>query len=480
MSRRLVFLVFTFLALFFPVLPAAAADKQNNDDEALIYEIMYYLQEYHLSNPEQDSLNYGAIQGMLDTLDDPYAEYFSPDEIQSFTDSLNGDLVGVGIQVSAGEKNPFVADVLPGTPAEKGGIKQGDLIIAVDGNDTTGQKLNEVVNIIRGPHGTKVTLTVRRGEKEFDVALNRADIHVSSVKSEMMAGNTGYISVASFGSSTAEEFDNAVKNLQNSGMKSLIIDLRDNGGGYLDAAVDMLDDFINQGSTVVSIVDNTGKKEKIGTEEKPFVEDLPTVILVNGYTASASEIMAAALRDYGMATIVGDTTFGKGVVQNVIPLSTGGAIKFTVYKYLTPNGADIDQVGIEPDQFVLTEALQKEVAWELLHPEDNPDIVFDSGAKNVKINGQNVDLSINIIKKDNRDYLPLRPVLEAMLYQVDWQDGIIKVMSGERKIKELSSFDHSSLLLENGTGYIVIDMLKEFNIILTQNGNSYELTRQLP
>lgn len=379
MSRRLVFLVFTFLALFFPVLPAAAADKQNNDDAALIYEIMYYLQEYHLSNPEQDSLNYGAIQGMLDTLEDPYAEYFSPDEIQSFTDSLNGDLVGVGIQVSAGEKTPFVVDVLPGTPAEKGGIKQGDLIIAVDGNDTTGQKLNEVVNIIRGPQGTKVTLTIRRGEKEFDVALSRADIHVSSVKSEMMAGNTGYISVASFGSSTVEEFDNAVKNLQNSGMKSLIIDLRDNGGGYLDATVDMLDDFINQGSTVVSIVDHTGKKEKISTEEKPFIKDLPTVILVNGYTASASEIMAAALRDYGTATIIGDTTFGKGVVQNVIPLSTGGAIKFTVYKYLTPNGTDIDRVGIEPDQFVLTEALQKEVAWELLHPEDNPDIVFDSG-----------------------------------------------------------------------------------------------------
>ncbi|WP_051273669.1 S41 family peptidase [Desulfotruncus alcoholivorax] len=480
MSRRLVFLVFTFLALFFPIFPAAAAEKQNSDNSAIINEVMDYLQEYHLSNPDRDSLTYGAIQGMLDTLDDPYAEYFSPDEIQSFTDALNGDLEGVGIQVRAGDKNPFVEDVLPGTPAEKEGIKQGDLIIAVDGKDTTGQKLSEVVDKIRGPHGTKVTLTIRRGEKELDVTLNRAAIHVSSVKSEMMAGNTGYISVASFGSSTAEEFDNAVKNLQNSGMKSLIIDLRDNGGGYLEAAVDMLDDFLVQGSTVVSIVDNKGEKIKINTMGKPFVKGLPVAVLVNDYTASASEIMAAALKDYGMAAIIGNTTFGKGVVQNIIPLSNGGAVKFTVYKYLTPSGADIDKVGIKPDQFVLTNALQKEVAWELLHPEDNPDLVFDSGAKNVKLNGQKVDLNINIIKKNNRAYLPLRPVLESMLYQVDWQDGIIKVMSGEREIKKLSTFDLSGLLLENETSYIPVDMLKDFKININQKDNIYELTRQIP
>jgi len=315
-----------------------AADLIENNDydqgnPELIPEIMYLLQMYHVSNPDQDILVDGAIDGMLDAMEDPYAEYFTPEEIMSFTDSLNGNLVGVGIELQAGEKYPYAVGVLPNTPAERGGILAGDLITAVDGDTTEGLRLNDVVMQIRGPIDTEVTLTIRRGDSEFNVVLQRADIHIPSVEYNMLPDNTGYIALNSFGSETSEEFDAAVQNLADQGMKSLIIDLRDNGGGYLNEAVQILDTFLKKGSVVVSIVDGQGDKEEIRTKKEPYISDIPMVVIVNGLSASASEIVSAALSDYELATLMGDTTFGKGLVQNILPLSTGGALKITVYKY---------------------------------------------------------------------------------------------------------------------------------------------------
>ncbi|MBF7083923.1 PDZ domain-containing protein [Desulfallas sp. Bu1-1] len=484
MSRRLVFLALTFLALFLWAQPVGAAQDTKDNDAQLIMEIKELIQQHHLSNPDPAVLTGGAIQGMLDSLDDPYTEYFTPEDIQNFTDSLNGDLVGVGIELSAGDQYPFVVRVIPGTPADRGGIKAGDLIVSVNGKSTAGRSLSEVVDEIRGVRDTTVVLTIRRGEKDFDLALRRADIHVPSVEYEMLAGGTGYISINSFGSQTAEEFESAIKQLMSSRAKSLIIDLRDNGGGYLQEAVEILDDFLAEGSIVVSIVDGRGNKEEIRTGQKPFVSGLPVVILVNGWTASASEIMAAALRDYGMATLVGSPTFGKGVVQSIIPLSSGGALKLTISKYLTPAGHDINNIGLEPDYSVLTGNLQKEVAWQILHPEDDPDLVVDTKTGKVLVNGRSIDLKINTIKRGNRVYLPLRPVLESMLYQVFWQDGKINIFSGQQEKLTINTGNSgpggdTGIILEKGISYAPVDLLQRLNIDININGNSYILSRNL-
>ncbi|WP_165608363.1 S41 family peptidase [Desulfoscipio geothermicus] len=483
MSRRLVFLALTFFILFTWMRPAGAVEDAQSGP-ALIQETMELLETHHLSHPDPAKLTDGAIQGMLDSLDDPYAEYFSAEELQGFADSLNGDLVGVGIEIRAGEQYPFVVDVIPGTPAAKGGIAAGDLIVAVNGESTEDLPLAEVVTRIRGVLDSAVTLTLRRGAQEFDLILHRAAIHVPLVEQDMLDGGTGYIKIVSFGTRTAEEFDAAMARLKADGMRSLIVDLRFNGGGYVLEAIDILDNFIADDSLAFIIDDGLGHQDEIHTQGKPAFKDLPVVVLVNGLTASASEILAGALQDHGKATLVGDTTYGKGVMQAVIPLSTGGALKLTVSRYLTPAGRDIDIVGLTPDHFVLVHDLQKEIAWQLLHPEDDPDLGFVPGSGKAALNSRELDVSIDFLQLGNERYLPLRPVLEAMLYQVAWQDGVIKIFSGREEILTLNTFNsrwniQPGAFIEQGISYLPEKILPQLNIDINKEGNKIVLTRRL-
>jgi carboxyl-terminal processing protease len=479
----LVFLALTFFILFTWLRPAEAVlDAQSGP--ALIHETMELLEKYHLSHPDPAKLTDGAIQGMLDSLDDPYAEYFSAEELQGFTDSLNGDLVGVGIEIRAGEQYPFVVDVIPGTPAAKSGIAAGDLIVAINGDSTVDLSLAEVVARIRGAIDSAVTLTLKRGVQEFDLVLHRAAIHVPLVEQEMLEGGTGYIKIDSFGTRTAEEFDAAMESLQANGMRSLIVDLRFNGGGYVLEAMDILGNFIADDSLAFIIDDGLGHQDEIHTRGKPAFKDLPVVVLVNGLTASASEILAGALKDHGKATLVGDTTYGKGVMQAVIPLSSGGAIKLTVSKYLTPAGRDIDIVGLTPDHFVLVHDLQKEIAWQLLHPEDAPDLRFVPGSGKAALNGRELSVSIDFLQLGNERYMTLRPVLEAMLYQVVWQNGVIKIFSGREEILTLHTFNsklnvQTGAFVEQGISYLPEKILSQLNIDIIKEGNKVILTRKL-
>ncbi len=476
MSRRLALLVFTFLTVLIWISPVEAAES----DASLVEEVMTIIREYHLSNPDPDDLTRGAINGMLETLDDPYAQYFTEEELKDFTGTLNGDLVGVGIEIRTGDKHPFVVRVFPGTPAERGGLVAGDIILAVDGQSTEGRPLPDVAQQIRGPRGTQVILTLQRGGKEFDVVLQRAEVHVPSVEYEMLAGGTGYVKVTSFGTRTAEEFDAAMRSLQADGMLSLIIDLRDNGGGYLQECVDVVDNFLAEGTLVVSTVDGRGNREKVITREKPLFEGLPMVVLINGLTASASEILAGALQDYGVATLVGETTFGKGVVQTIIPVSSGGALKLTISKYLTPAGKDIDSSGLQPDYSVLTDELQKEVAWQLLHPEDDPDLAFIPGSGKARVNGREIDLPVDVLQKDGKEYLPLRIVLEALACQVFWRDGLIEVHPGGQESMVFDIRRGNEVFLQNGISYLPVNLLPELNITVTKKQNNYLLVRELP
>ncbi len=483
MTKRFFFILACAFLLTFSWFPPAQAADDFESGAALVVEFMDLLHEYHLNKPDATVLTEGAIQGLLDSLEDPYADYFSVEELKGFTDTLNGDLVGVGIEVVPGEQYPQVLNVIPGTPAEKNGIKAGDVIRAVDGQSISGWSLDDAVSKIRGTVGSKVVLTIKRGKDVFDINLKRADIHVPSVSQEMLPGNTGYIHLAAFGSTSSQEFNDALHSLRAAGMESLIIDLRNNGGGYLDGAVDILGNFVAEDTLVVSTLDGQGHREEIRTLEPATADAPPMVVLVNEYSASASELLAGALRDYKIATLVGDVTYGKGVVQTILPLSSGGALKLTVSKYLTPAGHDIDQVGLIPDHYVLIAELQREVAWQLLHPEEVPDLALEPGTGRAVLNGWALKNTLAIEKKDNVYALPLRPVLEAMLYQVFWQDGVIKVFAGQQEVWRSRPLvgkrsGRSDVFMQDGISYLSENLLKQLNIDIVKEKNKITLTRK--
>jgi len=468
---------------FFSWVCPASATEQQSEDPALIMEVMELVRDYHLYNPEPGTLTDGAIRGMLYEIGDPYADYFDPETLQSFTDSLNGDLIGVGVELISHDGYPAVIGVIPGTPAQRGGLKIDDQITAVDGNSTVDRPLDEVAAEIRGPQDTGVVLTIRRGGKQFDVTLQRAEVHVPAVNYEMLAGKTGYVSVNSFGSHTTSEFEYALRELCRMEMSTLIIDLRGNGGGYLHEAVDMLDNFLPARSVVVYSVDNRDFTEEIRTSGAPTVTDMPIVVLTDLNSASSAEILAGSLRDHGMARLVGGVTYGKGVVQTMIPLSNGGALKITTARYLTPAGTDIDLTGLRPDHQVLTQAMQKEVAWQLLNPLDIPDLSFTTGEEAL-LNGRKTGLVLDVLNVGGREYLPMRPVLESMLYQVYGEEEKLRIVDGKKekmvfKIDNNGSVNGSDIIFNEGVGYIAVDLFPRLNININRDGKVYKLERWL-
>ncbi|MFA7467009.1 MAG: S41 family peptidase [Desulfotomaculaceae bacterium] len=482
MPKRLAFLIVVLLTLFSWVGPAGAADEKS-EDPALILEVMELVRDYHLDKPEPGVLTDGAIRGMLYEIGDPYAEYFDPETLQSFTDALNGDLIGVGVELISHDGYPAVIGVIPGTPAQRGGLQIDDLITAVAGKSTADRLLAEVAAEIRGPQDTSVILTIRRGVKEFDVTLQRAEVHVPSVAYEMLAGKTGYISVNAFGSHTTGEFESALRELRRMDMSTLIIDLRGNGGGYLHEAVDMLDNFLPDRAVAVYSVDNREFTEEIRTNQAPTVTDMPLVVITDLNSASSSEIMAGALRDHGLARLVGGVTYGKGVVQTVIPLSNGGALKITTARYRTPAGTDIDITGLRPDHQVLTRAMQKEVAWQLLNPLDHPDLSFTAG-KEALLNGRKTGLVLDVLNVGGREYLPMRPVLESMLYQVYGEEDKMRVVDAKKEkmvfqLDSNGSVTGSNVIINEGVEYIAVDLFPRLNINVNRDGEVYKLERWL-
>lgn len=293
----------------------------------------------------------GIIRGYMESLDDPYSVYYTADEYAAFMENAGGEYVGVGVQVSQNVETKVITitKVFDG-PAKEAGILSEDVITKVNGEDITSQEIDAVVDKIKGEEGTEVTVTVYRASdaKEHDFTMKRRKVENPTVEYKMLDNNIGYIQVSSFAEVTCEQFIEGVINLDTSGMEGLIVDLRDNGGGLLDIAVAMLDYMLPEGK-IVYTEDKDGNvtSEYTSTDEYQF--NKPLVILVNGYSASASEIFAGAIKDHGIGTIIGETTYGKGIVQRLFPLEDGSAVKLTIAKYFTPNGNDIHKIGVEPD-----------------------------------------------------------------------------------------------------------------------------------
>jgi carboxyl-terminal processing protease len=296
-------------------------------------------------------LTYSAIGGMLNSVDDRYTVFLDPKDYAELNSGLDGvDFGGTGIVIQEDDVSKYisVSDIVPDGPGDKAGVQQDDLIIAIDGESTKGWTIDRASGHLRGKEGTKVTITLQRDGKNLPpITLTRAKIHQLSVFEKMLPGNIGYVALTVFGKDTSDELATALDRLQKKGAKAFIMDLRNNGGGYLQAAVGVSSKFIGSGPIVS--VESRGSNITTLEASDTAITPVPLVVLVNQFTASASEITSGAIQDSGVGTIVGEKTFGKGVVQTIYPLPDGSAVKITTARYLTPHNRDINHLGIEPD-----------------------------------------------------------------------------------------------------------------------------------
>lgn len=334
-----------------PVTMLGGSDVVGKDTNTKLETIEDLIDKNFYFDDDDQAKQDGIIRGYMESLDDPYSVYYTAEEYASFMESSEGEYVGVGIQVSQNVDTKIITivDVFDG-PAKEAGVQADDVITGVNGEDITGQDIDTVVDKIRGEEGTEVTITVYRSSdaKDHDFTMPRRKVENPTVEYKMLADNIGYVQISSFYEVTSDQFVNAIEDLESQGMEGMIVDLRDNGGGLLDIAVSMLDYMLPAGK-IVYTEDKDGNvtSEYNSTDDEQFTK--PLAILVNGYSASASEIFAGAIKDYGIGTLVGTTTYGKGIVQRMFPLKDGSAIKLTIAKYFTPNGNDIHKIGIVPD-----------------------------------------------------------------------------------------------------------------------------------
>ncbi len=288
-----------------------------------------------------------AIDTMIASLDEPYTRFMNKKDFEDLTTSITSKIYGIGVNIYSNSGKIEVFNVIPSTPADFAQVKQGDIITAVDGKDTNGMNISDVAALVRGPENSVVELTLLRNGKKLTKKIKRKEIKIKNVKSSVIDNHIGYIQIISFmGGTTPSEFVEALENTKNT--DSMIIDLRGNTGGLLDNAVFIANMFIPQGE-IVEIIYRNGYKKSIQANTAQPILTKPVVVLVNGASASASEILSGALKDYHKATLVGRKTFGKGLVQKVVPLPNRTGLNVTIARYLTPNGTDINKLGIKPD-----------------------------------------------------------------------------------------------------------------------------------
>lgn len=325
----------------------------SSDIDKTLSKYKSIIDKYYLGEIDENKLKEGAIKGYIEGLDDPYTEYISKEDMQDYLDDTMGNFVGIGIyMVKNTEANKIqVLAPIKNSPAEKAGILPGDLIIAVDDVQYTADDMSVASNKIKGEEGSKVKVEILRGTETETFELKRENIKVNPVEGKVLSNQIGYIEFSSFDEGTAEDFKAEFEKLQKQGIQSLIIDLRNNGGGIVDEALKIADFITEKGSNLLYEVDKNNKEEVKKSEKDPIIH-LPIVILTNQNTASSSEILAGALKDLGKAKICGTKTYGKGVIQQVLTLPDGSGLKITSEKYLTPNKTEINKIGIEPDEKV--------------------------------------------------------------------------------------------------------------------------------
>ena len=492
--RKLVKNSFIALILAMVVIGASycfAQVKAQNDSKASSFQYMRkinsvfdFVQQNYVDEIDPVVLYEGALKGMFEALGDPYSVYLDSDYMRDLTDTTEGSFGGVGLTISkpvesTPEKPAYVevASPLEDSPGAKAGIRAGDLIVAVEGRPTSELTMNEVLGLLRGEVGTPVTITILRGTNmRFDVRLVRALIEVPTAKYGMIEGTKiGYVRLIEFTPETPIRFQDALDSFEVNGYKSLIIDLRDNPGGLINSVVDVADKFIDKGVIVstksrIAIENMEFKASKDKTTAK---KNIPIVVLINKGSASASEILSGALKDYKMAYLVGENTYGKGSVQQVRQLSDTDGFKLTMARYYTPSDVNIDKIGIPPDlEITNMESLTKEqednyvklvedrVIEKLV--EDNPEMTEKQIAENAKVISNDTKIDARIIRKIIRNQVTK---YSTPLYDLDYD------LQLNEAIKIVSNPDFNTLLKKTKT-LKQLQQEKEDKELQSKTGNS--------
>jgi carboxyl-terminal processing protease len=321
-------------------------------NQAVLDKTLESIQQSYVQQPvDQSALFYGALSGIVDSLGDPYSSFFTPTEAKQFAADLNLSIEGIGAEIGFKEKNLAIIAPLPNSPAERAGLQPGDLLVSIDGQDVTALSLDEAVQRIRGKAGTKVVIIVVRNDAEKTFTVTREKITLDTVITKRLEPNLAYIRLVSFNDQTLPELDAAIQDILLKPPAGIILDVRSNPGGLLDAAIEVTGEFIGK-EVVVRERDAKGEEQVERSTRSARFGDTPMVILVNGGSASASEIVAGALQDAKRATVVGTKTFGKGSVQTLETLPDGSQLKLTIARWYTPLGRTIDKAGIVPDVVV--------------------------------------------------------------------------------------------------------------------------------
>lgn len=351
---------FAATSVLYAVGGGSFAGSAQDETERKLGTVESYLKNNYLYDDyNENELGDAAVKAYVEALDEPYTHYYTKDEFESYMSGIEESYVGIGVVISADEEAGKIVVIAPteGSPAYNAGIKPGDYITAVDGTAYSGDQMNECVSAIKnGKAGTTVKVTIERDGQSMDIDVIREEIVDESVESEMLDNNIGYVRISGFNSATSDsqestftEFRDQTDALKANGMQKLIIDLRDNPGGVLDVACDIADYLLPEG-IITYTETRSGEREEYRSDASEL--DMPIAVLINGNSASASEVLVGALKDYGKAIVVGEKSYGKGIVQAVYPFYDGSGMSMTIAKYYSPNGVCIHGVGIEPDETV--------------------------------------------------------------------------------------------------------------------------------
>lgn len=330
--------------------PGTPANADSSFDK--LYEVRDVINSQYYQDIDQDALVEGAIKGMVNSVGDPYTVFFNAEEYEDFNDDGQGNYVGIGVIVGIKEDRIVVITPFEGSPAFKAGLRSGDFITKVEGVEYKGTDLDKAVSVIKGEEGQPVTITIMRDGIEEDVTIVRASITMVNVESEMLEGDIAHVTMLQFSNDTAKQVREAMEDLKSQGAKGYILDLRGNPGGFLDEAVDVASLFVEKDKTVLYTLDKYDQKKEYRSKGGDFIGE-PLVVLIDEGSASASEVVSGALKDYGAATLVGQKSFGKGIVQMVFEVGDNEGVKVTVSSYYSPNGINIHGEGIVPDVEVL-------------------------------------------------------------------------------------------------------------------------------
>ncbi|MCD4693796.1 S41 family peptidase [bacterium] len=370
---------------------AKEGNIQQDIDFGLFWELWDSLKEKYVDGEgmSDKKLFYGALKGITEAVGDPYTVFMDPQKTRSFNESMSGTFEGIGAEVGMKDGILTIIAPLAGMPAEKAGLKAGDMVLAVNEESSRDMTLDEAVNKIRGEEGTDVTLTIlsQNSEETKDIIITRGIIKVESIKVEILDGNIYKIEISNFNDDTEMLFNEAVEEIISKDIKGIILDLRNNPGGYLDTSVEVSSEWIESGPVVIEKFSD-GSDRKYEARGSARLKDYLTVVLVNMGSASASEIVSGALQDYGRAIILGEKTFGKGSVQSLEPFSDGSSVKITVAKWLTPNGKSISEEGISPD-------VEVEYTLEDYKQDKTPQMDEAIKILNKMINGEDLNLGNN-------------------------------------------------------------------------------------